>query len=108
MHIDEWRPAPKERRPGDMIDMPADARVTLYLNSAPLEPVDAHLRYAAHEAVQRPDGGFAYRLRATIDAGEQHPRVGLKGTARVSGKRVPLIYWILRRPLAALRPWTGL
>jgi hypothetical protein len=94
--------------PSDLIDMPKGARVTLYLNSAPLDPVSARLRYAAHEAVARPDGSFAYRLRADLDAGEKHPRVGLKGTARVSGGYVPVIYWVLRRPLAAIRPWVGL
>jgi hypothetical protein len=94
--------------PADAIDMPAKSRVTLYLNSAPLDPVSASLRYAAHEATPRPDGSFAYRLRAVLDAGEKHPRVGLKGTARVSGGYVPIIYWILRRPLAAVRPWVGL
>ena len=94
--------------PADMIDLPDKAAVTLYLNSAPLQPVDAHLRYAAHEAIQRPDGSFAYRLRATLAEGESRPRVGLKGTVRVSGHFVPLAYWVLRRPLASVRPWLGL
>lgn len=94
--------------PSDVIDMPAKAAVTLYLNSAPLEPVSASLRYAAHEATLRPDGSFAYRLRAVLGVDEKHPRVGLKGTARVSGGYVPLVYWILRRPLAGIRPWIGL
>jgi multidrug efflux pump subunit AcrA (membrane-fusion protein) len=94
--------------PADAIDMPDKTPVTLYLNSAPLAPVKAHLRYAAHEATPRPDGSFAYRVRAVLDADENRPRVGLKGTARVSGNYVPVIYWILRRPLAAIRPWLGL
>jgi hypothetical protein len=94
--------------PADVIDLPDTAAVTLYLNSAPLQPVSASLRYAAHEAVLRPDGSYAYRLRASIDAGDERPRVGLKGTARVSGRYVPLVYWVMRRPLAAIRPWVGL
>jgi hypothetical protein len=61
----------------------------------------------AHEAIARPDGNFAYRLRATIEAKEDRPRVGLKGTVRVSGHYVPLIYWVMRRPLATIRPWIG-
>ena len=73
----------------------------------PLEPLTATLRYVAHEAVERPDGHSAYRVRATLDAGQQ-PRVGLKGTARLEGESVALGYWILRRPLAALRAWAGL
>jgi hypothetical protein len=94
--------------PGDLIEIPSDTAVTLYLNAAPLDPVAATLLYAAHEAVVRPDGSFAYRLRAQIKPGQARQRVGLKGTTRISGKRVPLIYWVLRRPLATLRPYIGI
>lgn len=93
--------------PADAIDLPPDASITLYPSAAPLHPVHATLRYVAHEAIARPDGSFAYRLRATIDAKEDRPRVGLKGTVRVSGHYVPLIYWVTRRPLATIRPWIG-
>ena len=93
--------------PGDVIDLPPGADVTLYLNAAPLAPVEAHLRYLAHEAVSRPDGSFAYRLRATLADGQDKPRVGLKGTVKVRGEHVPLVYWMLRRPLATLRQTIG-
>jgi hypothetical protein len=33
--------------------------------------------------------------------------VGLKGTARLEGERVPLAYWVLRRPIATARAWIG-
>ena len=93
--------------PADVIALPADARVKLYLNSSPLTPVVARVRYVAHEAVQRSDGQFAYRLRATLEAGADSPRVGLKGTAKVEGESVSLAYWVMRRPLAAARVWLG-
>jgi hypothetical protein len=93
--------------PFDAIELARDATVTLYLNATPLHPVRARLRYVAHEAIARPDGTFAYRLRATIVTDGGNPRIGLKGTARVSGGYVPLIYWVARRPLAAVRPWIG-
>lgn len=94
--------------PGDVIDLPPGAEVTLYLNASPLQPVEATVRYLAHEAVSRPDGSFAYRLRATLAEGQEKPRVGLKGTVKVRGEHVPLAYWVLRRPLATLRQATGL
>lgn len=94
--------------PGDIIDLPMAANVTLYLNSAPLSPVSAQLRYLAHDAVVRPDGSYAYRLRAAMAPGELRQRVGLKGTAKIDGDYVPLIYWVLRRPLAILRQTVGL
>lgn len=94
--------------PADMIDFPVDATVTLYLNSSPLDPIHSSLRYVAHEATPRPDGTFAYRLRAKLPPDAPHPRVGLKGTSRASGHFVPAFYWILRRPIASIRPLIGI
>jgi hypothetical protein len=91
---------------GDAIPLDAGDAAALYLSAAPLSPVAAHIRYVAYEAQQRPDGSYAYRVRAKLDAQTSH-RVGLKGTAKLSGQRVPLIYWVLRRPLAAIRQVIG-
>jgi len=98
--IEGWIPI------GDAIALPADASVNLYLNASPLSPVSGALRYVAHEAVQRPDGTYAYRVRATLTENTDH-RVGLKGTLRIQGEWTPLIYWALRRPLASLRATIG-
>lgn len=91
---------------GDAIPLPVGAPVSLYLNASPLHSVAARLRYATHDAVQRPDGSYAYRVRASLDGKTEH-RVGLKGTAKLSGNWVPLAYWILRRPVAAIRQMIG-
>lgn len=93
--------------PGDLIALHAGAPVMLYLNASPLSPLRATLRYVLYEATQRPDGTYAYRLRAALQNNDHTPRVGLKGTAKVSGDRVPLVYWILRRPLAIARQFLG-
>ena len=94
--------------PGDMIDLAPGAAVSLYLNASPFAPVAARVKHIAHSAQQRPDGSFAYRLRADIQPGEARQRVGLKGTVKVSGTYVMLVYWVLRKPLAALRQFVGL
>jgi hypothetical protein len=60
----------------------------------------------SYDALQRPDGSYAYRVRARLDGVTEH-RVGLKGTARLSGDWVPLAYWMLRRPLALIRQTLG-
>jgi multidrug efflux pump subunit AcrA (membrane-fusion protein) len=92
---------------GDAIPLADDADVSLYLASAPLSAVHARLRYVAHDAVPRPDGAYAYRVRARLETPE-NLRVGLKGTAKLSAGWVPLAYWILRRPLAVIRQHVGL
>ncbi|HEX8964520.1 MAG TPA: HlyD family efflux transporter periplasmic adaptor subunit [Rhodocyclaceae bacterium] len=94
--------------PADMIELPEAASVTIYLNTRPLSPVDGRVRYAAHEAQVQPEGGYAYRLRAALAPGETAPRIGLKGSVKVSGHFVPLVYWVLRKPLAAARAFVGL
>lgn len=92
---------------GDAIPLKEGADVNLYLNASPLAPVKATVRYVSHEAVQRPDGSFAYRVRARLAEPTAH-RVGLKGTAKLYGERVPFLYWLMRRPFATIRTTLGL
>lgn len=91
---------------GDAIPIQEGSALSLYLNATPLFPVAATVRYMAHDAVQRADGSYAYRVRARLDGGTDH-RVGLKGTAKLRAGWVPLCYWMLRRPLAAIRQFIG-
>jgi hypothetical protein len=98
--VEAWLPL------ADAIALPSGAPVNLYLHASPLMAVSAKLRYMAHDAVQRSDGSFAYRVRATLDSPTDH-RVGLKGTAKLHGGWVPLVYWMLRRPLASVRSALG-
>lgn len=99
--IEAWIPI------GDAIPLPENAATSLYLSATPFSPVSGTVYYVGHDAVARPDGSFAYRIRARLDNPVTH-RVGLKGTAKISGGWVPLAYWILRRPLATLRQWIAL
>lgn len=92
---------------GDAIPLKTGASVSLYLASAPLSAISAQVRYVAHDAVPRPDGSYAYRVRARLD-GRAEERVGLKGTAKLASGWVPLVYWMLRRPLATIRQHVGL
>lgn len=101
VEVEAWLPI------GDAIPLDSGAMVELYLASAPLASVSARVRYVAHDAVPRPDGSYAYRVRARIQGGTDQ-RVGLKGTAKLVGGWVPLAYWMLRRPLATIRQHVGL
>jgi hypothetical protein len=98
--IEAWLPV------ADAVELPEGSPVRLFLSSRPASPVSAQLRLYAFEASPRPEGGLAYRLRGRID-GAPTERLGARGTAHVDGARVPLVYWVLRRPLAALREATG-
>ncbi|MFM2112071.1 MAG: hypothetical protein RLZZ271_731 [Pseudomonadota bacterium] len=91
---------------GDAIPLPEKAQANLYLSAYPLSSVSAQVRYVAHDAIPRPSGSYAYRVRAKLDDPTSH-RVGLKGTVKLHGNWVPLIYWVLRRPVATIRELLG-
>ena len=90
------------------IELPQNAKVTFYLNTSPLSPIEGIVKSIGYEAVQRPDETYAYRLRADVTSKNLNQRIGLKGTAKVSGRYVPLAYWVFRKPLAAARQFLGL
>jgi multidrug efflux pump subunit AcrA (membrane-fusion protein) len=93
----------------DAIALEPGARIRIFLQVDPLKPLEATLSQTSYQAVLSPDGVSSYRLRGTIRLDEeQRARIGLKGTAKVYGDSVPLIYYMLRRPLATLRQWSGL
>ncbi|MDH4580921.1 HlyD family efflux transporter periplasmic adaptor subunit [Pseudomonas sp. BN415] len=90
---------------GDAIALQPGAEVALFLDSDPLNRHGARLERAAYEAQATAAGQLAYRLDAAFL--ETPPRIGLRGTAKLFGDRVPLAYYLLRRPLAALRQSLG-
>lgn len=90
----------------DAVPIPKGASVKLHVNSAPFSPVKGTVSFIAYDASERPNGSYAYRLRAALDDSTSH-RVGLKGTVRVSGDWTTLVYWLLRRPIGSLRAMVG-
>ena len=91
----------------DVGEVRPGAKLTLFLNTNPLSPVHAMVRTVAYDAAARPDASIAHRVRATLADGEAKPRLGLKGTARIDGETVPLMWWLFRRPLATIRQFVG-
>jgi multidrug efflux pump subunit AcrA (membrane-fusion protein) len=97
----------------DLVPLAQDAALTMHPNPDPLRAIPARLRSLSWEATSRPDGSLAYRARATIDAPPAAGStgsigsIGVKGVARIAGEPVRLGYWVLRRPLAALRQFFG-
>lgn len=99
--VEAWIPL------ADAVPLQPGTPVKLYLHASPLQPVSAKVRYISHDAVVRPDGQYAYRVRATLTETTSY-RVGMKGSAKLSAGWVPLSYWMLRRPLAAIRTTLGI
>jgi len=91
----------------DAITLEPGAPIAFFLNVAPERSTSAVLRYASYEATPSPDDVLSYRLKASFGDGQPLPRIGLKGTAKIYGQRVSLFYFLMRRPLAAVRQVVG-
>jgi len=84
--------------------------VRVFLDAAPLAPLEARVVQAAYKAEADAAGVSSYAViaRPNDEADAAPARLGLRGTARVYGEPVSLLYYLLRRPLTAVRQWTGL
>ena len=91
----------------DAINLQMDAPVRLFLHTEPLSPRKGRLIEASYQASLSPEGVASYKLRAQFDSESPPPRIGLRGTARISGDKVLLGYYLFRRPIAYVREWTG-
>lgn len=81
--------------------------VRVFLDSAPLSPEEAQVISSEYEAYQTEQGILSYRVTARFTKPEYHPRIGLRGTAKVFGQEVSLFYYLFRRPITVVRQWIG-
>lgn len=91
----------------DAISLDAGAAMRVYLQTAPLDALTGELVQTSYQASLSPDGVASYRIRGRLAAG-QSAHIGLRGVAKVYGGWEPAIYWLLRRPIGAVRQWVGL
>ncbi len=92
----------------DVLDLASGARVRAFLDGDPLRPLDATLIFVSHQARQVEGVGLAYRVLARFDAGVKPPRPGARGTAQLLGEKVPLAFYLFRRPLVWARQKLGI
>jgi hypothetical protein len=92
----------------DSISLTENARATLFPNVEPDNTYQAQVRYINFQAEVSPQGIFGFRGRAHLLSEKSLPRLGWRGSLTIYGERVSLAYFLLRRPIAQLRVWTGL
>jgi hypothetical protein len=94
----------------DAVRLEPSAEVRLFLNVDPLSPIKGRLIYSSYEPLKSPADILSYRLLADIvlDKNEEVPRIGLKGTAKVYGKKVSVFYYVMRRPIYVVRRFLGI
>lgn len=92
----------------DALVLGADNPVTLFLDSRPLTPIRGRVERAAYMPEATPTGAYAYRITARLSPEVTPPRIGLRGTAKVYGEKVSLMFFLFRRPLTYLRQLVGI
>lgn len=92
----------------DALSFEPGAPVRAFLDSSPLEPVQGVVLSRSFEARPTESNTLAYRLTAKISGAlPEGARLGIRGTAQLTGERTVLAYFLFRRPISAIRQWLG-
>ena len=70
-------------------------------------PLKGKLLRASYAPSLSPEEVLSYKIGASFD-GKKPPRIGFRGTAKVYGSRVPLFYFVLRKPITFMRQFIGI
>lgn len=92
----------------DALNLEKGAEMKMFMHTDPLHPIVANLVQTSYQATLSPDNVASYRLKGEFAPSDTLPRIGLGGTARITGEKSFLGYYLFRRPIAAVREWTGL
>ncbi|MEZ5774513.1 MAG: HlyD family efflux transporter periplasmic adaptor subunit [Hyphomicrobiaceae bacterium] len=92
----------------DVLVAEPGATVDLFLAVAPDHAVSGRLTRISYDARMLAGGRTAFIAEAAFAAAAELPRLGLTGTARISGPMRPLVYVLLRKPLSRLRRVLGM
>jgi len=92
----------------DSLVLKENARIKVFLDSDPLNPIETNLAEASYQATQDKRGILSYRITARMDVDQDViPRIGVQGSAQIFSDKAPLIYVLLRRPYSVFRQLTG-
>ncbi len=93
----------------DAIVLHEGADVNVYLDAAPLSKIKARLTHASYQAEPSETHALVYHVRAAFAEKPAIPlRIGARGTAQIFGETVPLVLYLLRRPISVIRQSIGL
>lgn len=91
----------------DAIAIKPAAPVSLFLDGEPMSAVGGGVEHMSYRPVLSAEHQMVFRVSAKFADGRPR-RIGLHGTARLSGETVTLGYYLFRRPLAFIRQKLGL
>jgi hypothetical protein len=91
----------------DIIPIEVGTKGDFFLNGK-FSSVAIKLTTLGYNAKLMPNKTLAYQLEANFVDPKEKPQIGLQGTVKLYGHRVPFIYFILRKPLQAIRQKLGI
>jgi multidrug resistance efflux pump len=92
----------------DALVLKVGAQVRIFMDSDPLNPLSATLVRAMPMARVNESGVLSFRAEAELERGGTMPPLGHRGTAQISGDKVSLAFFLLRRPISTVRQRFGL
>lgn len=92
----------------DAIVLNQGADIDIFLDIAPLNSMSAVLTETTYNAEITASDVLAYRLYAEFTDQNNDLRIGLQGTAKIYGDKVPLFFYLFRRPISAVRQFIGI
>ena len=91
----------------DSLLIQESAEVKVFLDSDPLNSLDAEVIRTSYKPELTPENILAYRIYARIEDVAQNPRIGLRGTAKIYGEKTSLFYYFFRVPINLTRQFVG-
>lgn len=96
----------------DSIILSQETTARIFLDADPLNPFEAKITVKSYTTEKSTGDPLSFPMRARLDEAENYNldklRIGLRGTAQISGDTVPLAFNILRKPLSAIRQYLGI
>jgi len=96
----------------DSIILRQETTARIFLDSDPLNPLDVKITVKSYTAEKSAGDPLAFPMKAKlVDETNTNPhnlRIGLRGTAQISGENVPLAFNLFRKPLSAIRQYLGI
>jgi hypothetical protein len=92
----------------DSIVLRPGLRVKAFLDADPLSAAEAEIVHVDYQARVDEMQTATYRVTANLRNGGAPLKLGSRGTAQIIGEKAPILLYVFRRPLTALRQWIGL
>ena len=92
----------------DSITIKKGANINVFLDSDPLNVLQAKVIKFSYEPELTPSNILAYKVTGQLIDDTNKPRIGLRGSGKIFGEKVHLYFYLFRKPIIFLRQSLGL